>query len=226
MIKKIHGWIKDYIQATHTHIHTIIIKEPPKHFLGHIVVGKNPIILIPGYLEKWNFLRKIANPLSLAGHPIYVVNNIGYNTRDIHFSAELVRELIDQNNLKNVILIAHSKGGLIGKYLLSFNNTDSAIKKLITVATPWAGSHAAKFIPHKSAAELHPESEIIEKLRQQNNINHKIVSIYGVYDNHVWPTKSCHLEGAKNIEVNTHGHHTILFDKNVIKIIETEVKNL
>lgn len=223
MIGKIYDWIKDHIQATHAHLHTIIIKEPPKNFLGHVVVGKKPIILIPGYLEKWNFLRKIANPLSHAGHPIYVVENLGYNTREIHYSAELIRELINKNSLKNVILISHSKGGLIGKYLLSFNNVDG-IEKLITVATPWAGSSIINFIPLKSAQELNPKSEIIEKLKLQDKINHKIVSIYGIYDNHVWPTKSCHLDGAKNIEINTHGHHTILFDKNVIKIVEKEVE--
>ena len=224
MIKKIHGWIKDYIHAAHAHVHAIIIKEPPKHYLGHIVPGKKPIILIPGYLEKWNFLRKIANPLSLAGHPVYVIKNLGYNARDIQFSAELVRELIDQNSLKNIILISHSKGGLIGKYLLSFKNEDGTIEKLITVATPWAGSNIIKLIPLKTSKELHPRSEMIEKLKQQNQINHKIISIYGVYDNHVWPTKSCHLNGAKNIKVNTHGHHTILFDNNVIKIVEKEVE--
>ena len=224
MLRKIHGWIKDYLHATYTHLHTIIIKEPPKHFLGHIITGKKPIILIPGYLEKWNFLSKIANPLSHVGHPIYVVKNLGYNTNEVHFSAELIHELIRENSLKNIILISHSKGGLIGKYLLSFKNEDGAIEKLIAVATPWAGSHAAKLIPHKSAKELRPNSEILEKLNIQSKVNHKIVSIYGIYDNHVWPTKSCYLDGAKNIEVDTYGHHTILFGNDVVKIIEKEVE--
>ncbi len=222
MINKIHGWAKDYLQAAHAHVHAVLVKKPPKHFLGHIVHGKKPIILIPGYLEKWNFLRTIANPLSHAGHPIYVVKNLGYNSKEIHFSSKLVFELINEFNLKDVVIISHSKGGLIGKYMLSFNNDDGVIEKLIAVATPWAGSNIVKLVPHKSAKELHPKSEIIEKLKQQDKINHKIVSIYGVYDNHVWPTKSCHLDGAKNIEVNTHGHHTILFDKEVVKIIEKE----
>jgi len=176
-------------------------------------------------LEKWNFLRKIADPLSRDGHPIYVIRGLGYNTKEIYVFAKLIRELIDEKHLKDVILVSHSKGGLIGKHLLAFCNGDNVIKKLITVATPWGGSYIVNFIPHKSSKELHPAHKTIKILSEQKQINHKIVSIYGVFDNHVWPTKSCHLEGAKNIEVNTHGHHTILFNKEVIEIIQEETKN-
>ncbi len=226
MIKRIHEWIKDYSHAIHAHAHSVITKKPPKHYLGHIVEGKKPIILIPGYLEKWNFLRALADPLSLKGHPVYILRNLGYNARDIHFSARVVRELIDEKKLKDVILIAHSKGGLIGKHLLAFDNNDGTVKKLIAVATPWAGSQAAKFIPHKSSKELHPHNEAIRALKQKVEVNHKIVSIYGIFDNHVWPTASCHLDGAKNVEVNTHGHHTILFDKKVVNLIDKEVEGI
>ncbi len=230
MIKKVGRlaghWILDYLHAFHKHSYAFIYKDPPDHYLGFIQDGKFPIILIPGHLEKWHFLKAIADPLSLKGYPVYEVGHIGYHTIAVHQSAELIRELIDEKKLKNVILIAHSKGGLVGKHLLAFNNSDGVIKKLITIATPWAGSHAARMVPHKIFHELRPQSETVNRLHAQKNINNKVVSIFGFFDNHVWPTKSCFLEGAKNIRVNTHGHHTILFTKETIDLVAKEVEDV
>ncbi len=225
MFKKIGNWIEDYIHAIHKHSFAFIFLKQPKHYLGHTIEGKCPIILIPGIYEKWHFLDYIATPLSQMGHPIYTLKKLGYNTKEIKHTAKLVRELIDEKKLKNIIIISHSKGGLIGKYLLSFLNKDERIKKMITVATPFGGSYIVKYFPYTSLRELHPDSEIIKELQSKKDMNHKIVSIFGIFDNHVWPVSSCVLEGAKNIEVNIHGHHKILFSKKVKEIILSEVKN-
>ena len=225
-VKKIGHWIRDYLYAIHGHGLVFIHKNPPKHYLGHAVEGKKAIVLIPGVLEKWHFLKAIADPLSLKGHPIYVLEHLGYNTKEIHHTAESVREFIDKEKLKDVVIIAHSKGGLIGKHLLNFHNKDEKIKKVIAIASPFGGSHAVKFMPHKMFKELSPHSQTIKELSEKKEFNHKIVSIFGIFDNHVWPESSCRLGGAKNIEVHTHGHHRILFDKKVQDIIVSEVEKI
>ncbi len=221
--EKVGHWVRDYLRAIHGHSLVFIHRNPPRHYLGHIVEGKNPIILIPGVFEKWHFLKAIADSLSLRGHPIYVLEHIGYNTKEIHHTAKSIREFIDKEKLKDVIIIAHSKGGLIGKHLLNFHNKDEKIKKVIAIASPFAGSHITKFIPHRAIMELSPHSQIVKELNEKKEFNHKIVSIFGLFDNHVWPESSCRLEGAKNIEVHTHGHHKILFDKKVHDIIASEI---
>ena len=217
-------WVKDYLHAAHKQSWAFIYRKPPGHYLGHIVEGKRPIILIPGVFEKWHFLKFIADPLSLKGHPIYALEHIGYNTKEIRHTANLVQELIKEKGLKNVIIIAHSKGGLIAKYILAFHNQDKRVEKAIAIATPFGGSHITKLIPHKAVKELAPEHEIIRTLSEKKVVNKKILSIFGVFDNHVWPESSCRLEGAKNIQVQVHGHHKILFDKQVREIIISEVE--
>jgi pimeloyl-ACP methyl ester carboxylesterase len=224
MFKKLRYWVEDYIYAIHRQSYAFIFRRPAKHYLGHIVENKLPIILIPGIYEKWHFLKTISDPLSLKGHPIYVLEHLGYNTGEIHHSAKLIRELIDEKNLRDVILIAHSKGGLIGKHLLAFHNKDERIKKLIAIAAPFRGSHIVKFIPHKAAKELHPDSAIIKQLQEIKNVNGKIISIFGFFDNHIWPESSCFLEDAKNIQVNVYGHHRILSNKEVKEIVLSEVE--
>lgn len=224
-MKNLHHWIKDYLYAIHKHSLAFIYQKPPKHYLGFVVENKNPIILIPGVFERWYFLKVIADPLSLKGHPVYALDNLGYNTREIKNTAKLIRELIDEKKLENVTIIAHSKGGLIGKYILANFNQDQRIKKVIAIATPFNGSKITKFIPNKAIKELSPDSEIIKNLMKEKEVNHKIVSIFGTFDNHVWPESSSDLKGAKNIQVKTRGHHKILSDKNVQEILLSEVEN-
>ncbi|MEK7465318.1 MAG: hypothetical protein AAB631_00915 [Patescibacteria group bacterium] len=115
-------WVHDYLHAIHKQSYAFLYRKPPAHYLGYVKHDKKPIILIPGVYEKWHFLKALADPLSRMGHPVYALEHLGYNTKEIHRSAQLVRELIDKQNLNNIVILAHSKGGLIGKYLLAFNN--------------------------------------------------------------------------------------------------------
>ncbi|MDP2668829.1 MAG: alpha/beta fold hydrolase [bacterium] len=226
MLKKIGYWVHDYLHAIHKQSYAFIYRKPLTHYLGFIEEGKSPIILIPGIYEKWHFLKAVADPLSRLGHPVYILEHLGYNINSIQDSAKLIRELIDEKKLEKVIIIAHSKGGLIGKYLLAFDNKDNKINKLITIASPFGGTNLVKMISHKSLKELRPDSEIIKRLQEENGVNSKIVSIYGTFDNHIWPESSCVLDSAKNIQVNEYGHHKILFSSEVKNIVLQEVEKI
>ena len=192
MTKKFTNWVRDYLYLIKGY--SFLFYKPPKHYLGFVLEKKPPVILIPGVNIKWQFLKAIADLISLNGNPVYAVEHLGYNTKAIDHSAKVIRELIDEKNLHDVIIVAHSKGGLIAKHLLAYDNKDGRIVKVIAIATPFQGSHLVKFIRSKTLKELHPESEIIKKLHSQADVNHKIVSIFGEYDNHVWPTESSRLD--------------------------------
>lgn len=223
-VRNLKHWIADYLHAIHRMGHVFIVQKPPAHYLGYTKENKAPIILIPGMFSKWNFLKSIADPLSLKGHPIYVLGHLGYNTQEIHHASKLVHDFIEEKGLDKIIVVSHSKGGLVGKHVLAFHNRQNKVKKLITIATPFGGSEIAKIAPLKSVRELVPESEIIQTLQQKKEVNNKIVSIFGVFDNHVWPESSCRLEGAKNIQVNAYGHHKILASKEVVEAVLVEVE--
>ncbi len=216
---KLKHWIKDYIHALNRHKDSFLYRNPPEHYLGFIKTNLPSIIIIPGVLEKWHFLKSIADPLSIKGYAIYVMEN-GYNTQSIKSSAKLIGRLISQEKLKNVIIIAHSKGGLIGKQVL-LNDKHKRVKKLIAIATPFEGSKIVKLLPHKVFKELSPESKQIFELKKARAINKKITSIYGKFDNHVWPETSSVLEGAENIQINAYGHHKILANKKLLQIIQS-----
>src|SRR3989344_7938509 len=107
-------WIVDYCYFFLGKVLMLVHVNPPRHYLGYIVKKKIPIILIPGISNKWGFIKRLGDTVSHLGHPVYTVNKLESNLLDIPLSAKIVREMVDRNNLKNAIIIGHSKGGLIG----------------------------------------------------------------------------------------------------------------
>lgn len=220
-MKKTAYWIIDYYYLLYGIYLMLTHKNPPKAYLDFVVKGKSPIILIPGISNKWGFLKHLGDSISQKGHPVYVASGLKFNFLDIPTSAKIVRKIIDGNNLKEVVIVGHSKGGLIGKYLLIRENKDNKIKKVIAIGAPFSGSWLAKTSFRSSFKELMPESKILQELSSNTKVNSKITSIMPAFDNHVWHEKGSFLLGATNITVPTKGHHKIVFDKDVIrKIIE------
>lgn len=219
-MNKFSAWVKDYAHLLRYGTMMYFRRTPPRHYLGHVVEGKAPVIILPGVFNTWAFVSPIADQLSLLGHPIYVVPKLGNNIGDISEAAKKVREVIVENNLVDVILVAHSKGGLIGKYVLAYENGDYKVKGLIAIATPFHGTAITKLVPSGHVSELAENSQIIRDLITQRQINNRIVSIYPSYDNHVWHEQGSFLEGAlENIQVKITGHHRVLYDKQVQKTV-------
>jgi len=222
---KLKHWLEDSLYMARGYSRTYLHREPPSHYLGHIVEGKVPVILIQGIAQKWGFLKNVGDEVSLKGHPVYIVPELGYNFNDIPTSAQIIRTLIDQNNLHDVLLIGHSKGGLIGKYLLVHKNEDNRIKGLIAIATPFSGSNSGFIFPFKSYRELTPQSGIIKDLNSQTDVNKKIISMYPKFDNFIWSKAGSFLPGATNVEIDDYGHNKILFNKKLISQIESLISS-
>jgi len=198
-----------------------VYQNPPRHYLGYVLKDKNPVILVPGHSNKWGFLKKLADSISRLGYPLHIPHKLGLNLFDIPSSAKIVRDVIDENKLKKVVLIGHSKGGIVGKYLLMHGNKDGRISHLIAIAAPFSGTNIVNNLPYKFLKELSPKSKIIQEMNSNSEVNSKIISIMPEFDNHVWSEKGSYLEGALNITVPIKGHHKIVFDKDVInKVIE------
>lgn len=234
--KKIGAWIVDYGHMVRGTLATVVYRKPPSHYLGHVVSGKVPVILIPGILEKWSFMKKLGDAISLSGHPVYIVPDLSYNLHSIPLSAGILHSLIldviksgesaEKGQYPSVALVAHSKGGLIGKYLLSHFNADHHVAGMIAIATPFSGSAMAKLVPHNSFKELQADSNIIQDLQKHTHVNKDIVSIIPKFDNHVWSEKGSYLEGAENLEVPVYGHHAVLFSDLVIESVLNSLKKI
>lgn len=220
-MKKLFYWISDYWYLFKRSAVMYIFVAPPKHHLGRVVKGKKAVVIIPGIFGRWSFMRPVTDTLSLAGHPVYVIKRLRNNLLDIPTSSKIVSSFIKNHNLKDVILVTHSKGGLIARYLIEYHDPKNKIAGVIALAAPFSGSSMVKLVPKNALLELLPDSVIITKLQSNKKFNKKIISIIPKYDNHVWSEKGSWLEGAlKNIKVDVSGHHKIISDKKTLALIK------
>jgi hypothetical protein len=200
--------------------------------------GLPEVVLLPGVYEHWTFLRPLGDALAAAGHRVRVVHGLGVNRRAVADTAErLARVLADLPVAPaGRVLVAHSKGGLIGKHLLVKTGAAAAaaaeasvggdpaaaaaaaplragraplgVLGLVAVATPFGGARRARLFFVPSIRAFLPGNETIVMLGRETSVNGRIVSVFGPYDPHI-PEGSA-LDGATNIVVPTQGHFRVL----------------
>jgi triacylglycerol lipase len=207
-------WGLDYAYVVWWQVVGLVSRRPPVTYASG---DKAPVVLLPGVYETWVLLRPIADALGAAGHPIHVVRALGYNRRSISESAAIVMTYVLEHDLRGVALVGHSKGGLIGKHCLVVDDVTARIDRLVAVATPFAGSILARYVPSRTVRALGPHAETIGLLAASRELNARIVSIYGDYDPHIPGGSS--LAGARNVEIPMVGHFRPLGDHRVIDAV-------
>lgn len=206
-------WAADYAYAFRRQLAGVV---PPWAF-GHArraprawrdgSVEAPEILLLPGVYEHWTFLRPLGDAIAAAGFRVAVVHGLGANRRTVTETADQIRRHLDVTPCPaGRVLVAHSKGGLIGKHLLLDEHPD--ILGLIAIATPFAGSRRAQLLRARTIRSFLPTDETIVMLGGSAGVNARIVSIFGPYDPHI-PEGSA-LDGATNVLVPTAGHFRIL----------------
>ncbi|MCU1414344.1 MAG: alpha/beta hydrolase [Microbacteriaceae bacterium] len=165
---------------------------------------KAPVLLLPGVYETWQFLRPAADYLYGLGHPIHALPELGYNRGRIAESATLAEAYLDAHDLRGVILLGHSKGGIIGKRMMVADDAAGRIAQLIAVCSPFGGSSLARFAPNPALRAFHPRNALLLELAEERAANARITSIYPRLDPIV-PNGS-RLDGATNVQLPMVGH--------------------
>jgi pimeloyl-ACP methyl ester carboxylesterase len=205
-IARIAGWwARDYVYAVYWQGRAIFGRTDPESFRSGTLT---PIVVIPGVYETWRFLEPLIRALHDRGHPVFVVDALSWNNRPVVEAAELVSRFLAEHDLHNIVLVSHSKGGLIGKYVMSAGRERSRVTSMLAVAAPFVGSVYARFLVLPSLRIFSPKNATILALAHDESVNSRIVSIYGEFDPHV-PAGS-ELVGAKNVRLDTGGHFRVL----------------
>ena len=224
-LKKIWWWLIDYLYMFWGHARPFINHGVPAAYSDDND-EKGDIVLIPGLMTRWLFLKDIGDYFAKRGYRVHVISNIFYNSRSIRREARELHEYLEEHNIENATVIAHSKGGLVAKHYMANENTaDHRVTKLIAIASPFSGSHLTQWVPSRAFAELHPSSAAVAEVAAGTHVHDQVVSIFPLFDNHITHENGSYLEGAKNIALETHGHHKILFDSRLPKIIEQELQS-
>ncbi|WP_348651927.1 esterase/lipase family protein [Curtobacterium citreum] len=166
-----------------------------------------PVVVVPGVYETWHFMRPLMDALHDAGHPVHVLPVLRHNIRPVPESAREVLAYLEAEGLRDVLVVAHSKGGLIGKYAMTLPEGDR-IDRMVAVSTPFAGSAYARLAPVRHLRVFRAADPVLAALGRDLAVNARITSVWGVFDTLI-PAGS-ELAGATNVRVPVGGHFRIL----------------
>lgn len=204
-------WVRDYAYAVRGQARAAWGRGAP----DALTTGDGtPIVLLPGIYETWRFLEPLARALHERGHPVHVVTELGGNRRPIVDAARRVSTVLSDRNLHDVVLVAHSKGGLIGKHVMAFDPAGRRVRAMVAVATPFGGSRYSRLMPAPSLRAFASGDATMRALAAAAEANSRIVSVYGAFDPHI--PEGSELAGARNVRLPTGGHFRVLADPGVM----------
>ena len=196
VLRKALWWAQDYAYAAGWQIRGALSRTRADSFhSGH----RSPVVVIPGVYENWRFMLPLITALHGAGHPVHVVTVLQWNRLEVPVAARFVAEHIAAAGLEGVMIVAHSKGGLIGKYAMLAMDAERRIDRMVAVCTPFSGSRYARYLLIPSLRIFSPRNALTLQMAREETVNSRISSVYGIFDPHI-PEGSV-LPGARNIRL-------------------------
>ena len=212
LIRNAAAWAADYAYAGWWQVRAFVTRTNPAKFREGDAV---PILIIPGVYEPWQFLMPLIRDLHRHGHPVFVVDPLRDNRMPVPEGAQIVDEYLAQEQPDEVVIVAHSKGGLIGKYVMSFGENARRIRAMVAVAAPFGGSRYARFLLNPTLRSFSPHDATVMRLAGELEANTRIVSVFARFDPHI--PEGSELAGAKNVRVDAGGHFRILAHEETLR---------
>ncbi len=198
-----------------------------------------PVLLIHGYGANSGFWRYYSKRLAHAGisHQAIELEPVLASIDDYAMLIKLAVEALCKNSgKKEIIILAHSMGGLAARAYLRGHGTDRTAK-LIMLGTPHFGSTLANYAMGVNASQMKREllSDIdsdcgsaanwLQALAQTETpaLRARCVSIYSRHDNIVAPQASAHLPGSSNVSFDLIGHVELGFNAQVLQRVLKEI---
>lgn len=217
-MRRLAWWFADYAYAAYWQARSFIDRTDPQRFRSGVA---SPVVVILGIYESWQFMRPLIDALHAAGHPVHVVTLLQHNRLPVPEAASIVAAYIAEERLSDVVIVAHSKGGLIGKFAMLQGDPDARIDSMVAICTPFSGSRYARFMAMPSLRAFSPTDATTLMLTQEVAVNSRITSIFGRFDPHI-PEGSV-LPGAHNVRLEVAGHFRILGNDQTIESVVDSV---
>ena len=171
-----------------------------------------PLLLVHGSACSRGVWWRLRRDLEAAGHTVASVSlyppytSIGKLVPQLN---QRVEEVCRATGAAQVVLIAHSMGGLVCRSYLA-RHGGGRVERLITIASPHAGTELARIGIGKNAREMVPGSLWLKDLATEN-VPVPTISIRTPHDNYVMPQDNQRLPGAIDVEMDGIGHLSVLY---------------
>ena len=171
------------------------------------------VLVLPGVYESWRFLRPLIAAVRGAGHRVHVVPGLRLNAAEVPATSALVGQHVAATGLgaaRPLVVLAHSKGGLVGKHLMVHHDPERRVAAMVSVNSPFSGSSRARWLPFAAVRVFVPGGQVLTDLAAARGVDTRITSIYSAVDPNIPGTS--HLDGATNVEIDAVGHFRVLAD--------------
>lgn len=194
-----------------------------------------PVLLVHGYACNSGYWHAMSRALRRARITHYAIDLEPVFSDIDGFVPQLdeaVRHVCQETGAAQIILLAHSMGGLVVRAYLR-DHGSGQVRRVITLGTPHRGTGLANFGWGRNSRQMRwignaNTGEASQWLRQLEATEDEarrslFVSIYSHHDNIVSPQQSSRLPGAVNIEVTGIGHVALAFSPQVHQIVIDEI---
>ncbi|MGZ5036045.1 MAG: lipase family alpha/beta hydrolase [Usitatibacter sp.] len=191
--------------------------------------GGIPIVLVHGYFANRGYFATLVRGLEAHGAgPIFTPNltsifaTIERYAEDLH---EEIERIVAGTRQPQVILIAHSMGGLGARAYLCAHGS-SRVRRLVTVASPHYGTVHARLGAGDNARQMTRGSAFLGSLCEREGEKGPacgVTSIYTTHDNLVAPQATSVLPWAKNVAIAGRGHVDILRSHELLEALLAEL---
>lgn len=178
--------------------------------------SRPPVLLLHGFVDNRSVFVLLRRSLTRHGWRHLESLNFSPLTSDIRVAAEelgrQIEEICARTGHRQVDIIGHSLGGLIGRYYVQRLGGDVRVRTLITMGTPHAGTAAIPLASaHPVVRQMRPDSDLIEELREPApGCRTRFVSFWSDLDQVMSPVEAARVEHpdliAQNVGVTGIGH--------------------
>ena len=194
--------------------------------VGSLPPGEKPLLLIHGYCCNRGYWWWLRRQLRAGGHGVATISlEPAYAGIDdfVEQVAQRIAALLAETGAGQVVLIAHSMGGLVARAYLR-RHGGSKVARLITLGTGHHGSVLACLGIGRNARQMEPGSPWLESLARET-LPVPTTSRYSRHDNFVMPQASAVLPGARIIALVGVGHLSMGCSPAVLACIEAELNS-
>jgi len=187
-----------------------------------------PVLLLHGVgcnAGVWTGFRRYLDSHGMG--PVYALSNGPPLAPIAHFATQLaarIDAILAATGATQVILVAHSMGGLVAREYLR-RHGGACVRRLITVGTPHHGSLHAWMMAGAALSDLRPRSDFLSRLNATGDhaAGVPVVSLWSWHDSMVTPQTSARLDWADNIVVAGIAHNALLNNRGVWALLADQI---
>lgn len=183
-----------------------------------------PVILIPGIYESWHQMRGLASYLKERGFDPHLLPQLGNTLGPVDLLARRVLAYLSENNLHEVLLVGHSKGGLVSR-CVQLQAQLGVVRGIVTMGTPHRGAHLAAYtLPSAGVRDLVPTNPLIQKMYADTRFSDRVVCLQARWDQHVPEGASLPLARLEIVDVV--GHNRLITEEVAFEACAQALKSL